>query len=53
MYLPPLKDTVPPETRDTVARFCSDYENAWPVEYQGGVIILKKAYDPMDFRKLA
>ena len=53
VYLPPLNDNLSPEMWDAVTRFCARYENAWPVEYQGGVVILKKAYDPMDFPGLA
>lgn len=52
VYLPPYVPAQNTNTWEIVTQFCSHYADIWPVEHQGGIVILKKAYEPFDLEQL-
>lgn len=52
VYLPPLHGEAAAAVWQKTAQFCAHYADTWPVEHQGGIVILKKAYEPFDLEAL-
>ena len=52
IYIPPMPEKSLNAVLDKIFYACARYAHAWPVEFQGGIVILHKAYEEFDYEKL-